>query len=216
MGLYLQPFEDWDRLLPQAQTWLELRTMIQESFQRHLNATAPTAGQHGYAPAQPYLQNAFDVLEEESDDESIAASVATQVAALTHQSQLTLSNIYNTSQHHANQMAHIAAQQDLMHQNMHQIVAALNTVTFNVSNEGHSIGRHAGRQARGHGRSSCGQGHGPPMYAICGNGYNPGGGFPHVGGFPPTHPPSFFQPGPQLSFPGRPMGGHIVPPVAMA
>jgi hypothetical protein len=31
-GLYLQPFEDWDRLLPWAQTWLVLRIMIQESF----------------------------------------------------------------------------------------------------------------------------------------------------------------------------------------
>jgi hypothetical protein len=47
--------------------------MIQESFQQRLNATAPTAGQHGYAPAQPYLQNAFCVLEEESDNESIVA-----------------------------------------------------------------------------------------------------------------------------------------------
>jgi hypothetical protein len=53
-GLYLRPFEDWDCLLPQAQTWLALRAMIQESFQRRLNATTPTAGHHGYSPAMPF------------------------------------------------------------------------------------------------------------------------------------------------------------------
>jgi hypothetical protein len=79
----------------------------------------------------------------DSDNESIAASVATQVTALTHQSQLTSSTITNTSQHHDQQMAHITSQQDLMHQNMHQITAALNAVMFNVSNKGHGIGRYA-------------------------------------------------------------------------
>jgi hypothetical protein len=54
------------------------------------------------------------------------------------------------------------------------------------------------------------------MYAVGGNGYSPGSGFLHVGGFPPTHPPNFFQPGHQLGFPGGPTGGHAVPPVAMA
>jgi hypothetical protein len=76
-GLNLGHFEDWDCLLPQAQTWLALCTMIQESFQQHLNVTAPTAGHHSYAPAQPYLQDGFGVLEEESDDKSITASVPT-------------------------------------------------------------------------------------------------------------------------------------------
>ncbi len=101
-GLYLRPFEDWDRLLSQAQTWLAIHTMIQESFQQSLNVTAPTAGHHGYAPAQPHLQNAFGILEEESDNKSIAVSIATQVAALTHQSQLNSSNISNMSQRHDN------------------------------------------------------------------------------------------------------------------
>jgi hypothetical protein len=112
-------------------------------------------------------------------------------------------------------MAHIAVQQDLMHQIMHQIIAALNAVTFNISNEGPGIGRYEGRQACGHGCPLRGKRCGPPMYAIGRSGYNPVSGYPHVGGFPPTRPPSFFQPGPQLSFPGGPTGGHIVPPVAM-
>ncbi len=57
-GLYVRAFEEWDRLQPAAQTWVALRTMIQEAFQRQLNATAPTAGHNGYALALPY-QNAL-------------------------------------------------------------------------------------------------------------------------------------------------------------
>jgi len=51
-----------------AQTWVALCTMIQEAFQRRLNATAPTAGHHGYAPALPY-QNSFGALATEDDDD---------------------------------------------------------------------------------------------------------------------------------------------------
>jgi hypothetical protein len=78
-----------------------------------------------------------------SDDDSIAASITMQVTALTHQSQLMSSTVANTSQRHDQQMAHIASQQDLMHQDMHQIIATLNAVVFNASNKGRSIGRYA-------------------------------------------------------------------------
>jgi hypothetical protein len=92
-GLYVRAFEEWDRLLPAAQTWVTLRTMIQEAFQRRLNATAPTAGHHGYAPALPY-QNAFGALATEDDEdddgeESITESISNNLAALTYQSQMT-------------------------------------------------------------------------------------------------------------------------------
>jgi hypothetical protein len=93
-GLYIRRFEEWDHLTVPNQTWIALRTMIQEeAFHWRLNATAPTAGHHGYAPAMPYQQNAFGILGEttaDSDDKS-ADTVATQVAALTYQSQLTTS-----------------------------------------------------------------------------------------------------------------------------
>jgi hypothetical protein len=119
--------------------------MIQESFQCCLNATTPTTGHHGSAPAMPIQQNAFSALaENNSNDESVAASIATQVAALTHQSQIMSSTIANTSQRHDQQMAHIASQQDLMHQDMHQIIATLNAVVFNASNKGRCSGRYAG------------------------------------------------------------------------
>jgi hypothetical protein len=56
-GLYIRAFDKWDRLLLDAQTWIELCRIIQEAFQCRLNATAPTAGGQGYVPA--YHHNAF-------------------------------------------------------------------------------------------------------------------------------------------------------------
>ncbi len=81
--LYTQPFEDWDQLTLAAQTWIALQTMIQEAFQRRLNATAPTAGHQGYAPAMPHQQNAFGILGQNKSDNNSVETVATQVAALT-------------------------------------------------------------------------------------------------------------------------------------
>jgi hypothetical protein len=90
-GLYKRAFEEWDRLTHAEQKWIALHTLVQEAFQHRLNTTAPMAGHHGYAPAQPLQHNAFRVLAEDNNnnDASIAATVATQVAALTYQSQLT-------------------------------------------------------------------------------------------------------------------------------
>ena len=81
-------FEEWDRLTVANQTWIALQRMIQEAFQRRLNATAPTAGGNGYVPA---YQNAYGTLGTDSDDDdkSTTPTVTTQVAALTFQSQLT-------------------------------------------------------------------------------------------------------------------------------
>jgi hypothetical protein len=59
-GLYQRPFKEWDHLTYVQQTWIVLRTLIQEMFQCCLNATAPTTGHHRYAPAQPFQQNAFE------------------------------------------------------------------------------------------------------------------------------------------------------------
>ncbi len=97
-SLYIRAFEEWDRLLPGAQTWIKLRHLIQEAFQRHLNATVPTAGCHGYAPA--YHQNAFGILgtNDSNNKELLANMVATQVAALTYQSQLTQTTAAMTGQ----------------------------------------------------------------------------------------------------------------------
>jgi hypothetical protein len=82
--LHQRPFEEWDRLPDQV------------VFQHHLNVTAPTAGHHGFALAQPFQQKAFGLFAGEDDDnnDSITALVATQVGALTYEGQL-----INCSQH---------------------------------------------------------------------------------------------------------------------
>ena len=43
-GLYIRAFKDWDQLTAVDQTWLEIRHIIQDAFERRLNAMVPTAG----------------------------------------------------------------------------------------------------------------------------------------------------------------------------
>jgi hypothetical protein len=95
--LYVQAFEGWDLLTNVDQTWIELQHITQEAFQWRLNATAPTAGHQGYAPAHPYIQKVFVALAEDEDNNDSADTVAIQVAALTLQSQATASTAANTS-----------------------------------------------------------------------------------------------------------------------
>jgi hypothetical protein len=95
-GLYIRAFEDWD----------QLAEMIQEAFQRRLNATAPTAGHQGYAPALPFQQNAFGALSANDSDDDSTETVATQMAALTYQSQLTATTAANSSQQMGQYLQH--------------------------------------------------------------------------------------------------------------
>jgi hypothetical protein len=145
-GLYIRAFEDWDQLAETTKTWIELRRLIQEAFQRRLNATAPTAGHQGYAPALPFQQNAFGALAgNDSDDDDSAETVATQMAALTYQSQLTATTAANSSQQMGQYMQTLAHQQDLLHQNQHQMMEQMAALSFNQSDAGRGIGRPAGR-----------------------------------------------------------------------
>ena len=156
-GIYTRMFEEWDRLAIVDQTWIALRQMIQEAFQRRLNATAPTTGGHGYAPA---YQNAYGALgtDSDNDDESVTPTVATQVAALTFQSQLTASTAATTMQRQEQQLAHLAAVQDATHATLHGIIEGLNAVAFNVSDAGRGTGRtYAGGRGYGRGRTSAGR-----------------------------------------------------------
>jgi hypothetical protein len=133
-GLYIRAFEEWDCLLPGAQTWIKLRRLIQEAFQHCLNATASMVVGQGYAPA--YHQNAFGVLgtNDSNNEESLANTVATQVAALTYQSQLTQTTAATTGQRQEMQLAQLAPAQEAQHATMHQLIEGLNAVAFNVSN----------------------------------------------------------------------------------
>jgi hypothetical protein len=62
-GLYQRDFDEWDRKPAADKVWINLKPFIQDAYQRRLNATGNTSGQHGY------VQNAFAVLEESDDDE---------------------------------------------------------------------------------------------------------------------------------------------------
>jgi hypothetical protein len=97
-GLYVRAFKDWDQLLEAQKTWIELRRMIQDAFQHQLNMTAPTAGHQGYAPTLPFQQNVFVALANNDSDDNSATTVATQMAALTYQSQITATMAANSSQ----------------------------------------------------------------------------------------------------------------------
>jgi hypothetical protein len=212
-GLYQQPFEEWDRLLPTTQMWIALQALIQEAFQRCLNTTTPTAGHHRYAPAHPYQQNAFGILGKDNDDNE-ANTVAMQMVALMYQSQLMQSTAANTSQHHKHQMAQLSAVQDATH----VIINGMNALVFNASNAGHGryVGRRYGGRRCGHGCMQ-GRGHSPPAYV---GGIPHGRGFPQ-GGFSPTMgrigSPMGAPPSPPGGFYGGNTGGppHTMPPLSM-
>ncbi len=82
-GLYMRDFKEWDRRAEVKKTYLELKPFVQAPFQRRLNKTGNTTGQHGY------VQNVFNVLAEEPDNDDNVATIVTQLAAMTNQSQLT-------------------------------------------------------------------------------------------------------------------------------
>jgi hypothetical protein len=69
-GFDERPFKEWDHLTDVQQMWIALRALIQEAFQRCLNATAPMAGHHGYAPAQQFQQNAFGALANNNNNDN--------------------------------------------------------------------------------------------------------------------------------------------------
>ncbi len=218
-GLYIRAFEDWDQLAEPAKTWIELRRMIQEAFQRRLNATAPTAGHQGYAPALPFQQNAFGALTaNDSDEEDSTETVATQMAALTYQSQLTATTAANSSQQMGQYMQTLAHQQDLLHQNQHQMMEQMAALSFNQSNAGCGIGRQGrgpppplapvapnrfrrtnysgrGGQGRGRGRN---RGRGPPAF--------------NVGRAPPIMPFTAGRAPGYMGLPPATVGGYYAPP----
>jgi hypothetical protein len=174
--------------------------------------------------AQPFQHIVLGVIAEDDNDGKalIATTVATQIAALTYQSQLTQSMAGNTSQFQDQQMAQIAAVQGATHETLHHIIEGLNALAFNVSDAGRECyaGRGNGGCSRGRGQM---QGHGcsPPAYInqfpqgggivippILGNGGGPPGGF-HGG--PAGVPPPYRAP--QAVNGGfYPMGGYGIPP----
>jgi len=120
-GLYQRDFEEWDRKLAADKIWINLKPFIQEAYQRRLDTTGNTSGQHGY------VQNAFAVLEKSVDDEEEdVATVIMQMAALTTQSQLTAASAAATSSSVAAAIQQLNTNQQVM---MQQMMAYANTST---------------------------------------------------------------------------------------
>jgi hypothetical protein len=74
----------------------------------------------------------------------------------------------NNSQCQELQLAHLASQQNMMHENMHQLIAGLNTDAFNISNKGCSLGQFGGQGNYGGSYGGCSCGWGRPIHRGCG------------------------------------------------
>jgi hypothetical protein len=176
--LYIRAFKDWDQLAMGAKLRIEVRRIIQEAFQRRLNALAPTLGHQGYTPALPFQQNAFNALAANNSDDDTAERGTTHMAALTYQSHLTAATAANSS------LQALAQQQEQLHQTQHQIIEQLAALSINQRDAGQGIGCHGhspphppapfspnqfgrnnfgsrGRQGRGRGS---GRDRGPPAF----------------------------------------------------
>jgi hypothetical protein len=159
-GLYARDFEDWDRKPSRDRIWINLKTFVQECYTRQLNASSITSGAHGY------VQNAFTVLQEKSEEkDDDVQTVITQMAALTTQSQLMATTMAETSASVAAAINQLHANQQAMQQQFSVFTTQCNTpylpapamqppiTQFSIPNLAtfNAAGRGGGRRG-GHGR----------------------------------------------------------------
>jgi hypothetical protein len=111
-------FKEWDSKDAADKIWINLKPFIKEAYQCRLNAMSNTAGQHGY------MQNAFAILKESDDDDNDVATVMTQMAALTMQSQLSAASSAAMSSSVTLAINQLAANQQAT---MQQMMAYTNT-----------------------------------------------------------------------------------------
>ena len=167
-GMYMRDFEEWDRRATATKTYLELKPFIQAAFQRRLNATANTTGQHGY------VQNAFNALAKKTDDkiDDDVATIVTQLAAMTNQSQITAASSAAATNNVNAAITQLAANQQAMMTQMMaygaananpsraRVVAAipqtLGVHNFNIPamSTFQPFTQHGGRQGGGRGRGT--------------------------------------------------------------
>jgi hypothetical protein len=122
-GLYFHDVEDWgDCKIAADKIWTNLKTFVQESYTRCLNATSITTS------AQGYVQNAFTALAEESKDEDDdVQTVITQMAALTTQSQLMANTAAETNASVTTAINQLAANQQAMQKQFTPFASTRNT-----------------------------------------------------------------------------------------
>ena len=87
----------------------------------------PKSTQQGYAPALPFQHNVFGALPGNDLE-------------LTYQSQLMATTAANLSQQMGQYIQTLAHQQYLLHQNQHQMMEQMATLSFNQSDAEHGIG----------------------------------------------------------------------------
>jgi len=159
------------------------------------------------------LNNAFGAFgptAETSDDESMD-TIATQMAAVMLQSQLTATTAANSSQRHEHGLQALAQQNQLLHANQHQILEQLAALSFNASNTGQGICRGGCGGGRGtpppppyvpavpttyqQGYGGRGRGRGRSQGGRTEQQYSPGG-FPPTPGMGGVFPPTYAMPPP--------------------
>jgi hypothetical protein len=159
-GLCTRDFEDWDRKPSSDRIWTNLKTFVQECYTRQLNASIITSD------AQGYVQNAFAVLQDKSEEEDDdVQTVITKMAALTTQSQLTATTTAEISASVAVAINQLNANQQAMQQQFAAFTTQRNTTyqpaptmqppitQFSIPNIAsfNTTGRGGGRRG-GHGR----------------------------------------------------------------
>ena len=159
-GLYTRDFDDWDRKPSSDRIWTNLKMFVQECYTRQLNASIITSD------AQGYVQNAFAVLQDESEEEDDdVQTVITKMAALTTQSQLTATTTAEISASVAVAINQLNANQQAMQQQFAAFTTQRNTTyqpaptmqppitQFSIPNIAsfNTTGRGGGRRG-GHGR----------------------------------------------------------------
>jgi hypothetical protein len=159
-GLCTRDFEDWDRKPSSDRIWTNLKMFVQECYTRQLNASIITSD------AQGYVQNAFAVLQDESEEEDDdVQTVITKMAALTTQSQLTATTTAEISASVAVAINQLNANQQAMQQQFAAFTTQRNTTyqpaptmqppitQFSIPNIAsfNTTGRGGGRRG-GHGR----------------------------------------------------------------
>ncbi len=92
-GMFVQDLEDWDRKPSADQMWINLRSFIQELYQRHITLGAMMSAQGGYTGGG----NCFAGLTAEKDDvsdndtaETIAGTTNSHMANLLLQTAATI------------------------------------------------------------------------------------------------------------------------------
>jgi hypothetical protein len=129
-GLYQCDLEDWERKPIGDQTWINLRPIIQEAYQRRLTSGTITSAQGGFAQNNRFEDLATEVDSNNDTAETIAGTINLHMANLTAQTAATINK-------HATQMnaslQQLAANMTQLHQRQQAMMNRMGMMTMNYS-----------------------------------------------------------------------------------